>query len=312
MPKKWFVFLFTMILCTLSLTACKQGETMTDTSTEESEMSTEESETEDEIPTSIMVWEREFSVDEINAGIKNLINNVLYYYGDHEDSDYMMYNKNLVLNQKIEYDLFYIPNTGDGENDKIWGGEILFVMPGIEHPLSQPDDVQIYGMSTRITEEGISSAYLAANRISTDRYKSLFDNEEYIYLGRHSLYMEEIVPPVYEEKSEEWKRNVETGIQLYMDQNEIYGGESFKPGKYKVYVMNFTKADCDSWILFEHEDGDIYYGIYYYVNIDWPNSPANLNHVELKDEDRVEYSKSYYEKLKEHAAICVEYEVKEK
>ena len=305
--KKWFVLLFTIILCTLSLTACKQGESMTD-------ISTKESETEDEIPTSIMVWEREFSVDEINAGIKNNINNNLYYHGDHEDSDLMMHNKNLVLNQNIEYDLFYIPNTGEDEFDKIWGGEILFIMPGIEHPLSQPDDVKIYEMGARITEEGISLEYLAARHISIDRYKSYFENEEYIYLGCHSMCIEEIVPPVYEEKSEEWKDNTEKSIQLYMDENDFYSDDSknLKQGKYKVYVKNFTKADSDSWILFEHEDGDVYYGIYYYVNIDWPNSPANLNHVELVDESGVEYMKSYFEKVKANAAICVEYEVKEK
>ena len=276
MMKKWFVLLFTIIRCTLSLSACKQEELLTDKSTEESEVA-------DEIPTSIMVGNREFSVDEINAGIINVFNNELYYHGDHEESEYMYHNKNLVLNQNIEYELYYSPFTGDSQDLQLYGCEILLVMPEIEHPLSQPDDIQIYQFGVGIREEGMGSGFSSGYRTYKDTYKSFLLERGYVYLGRHSMCIEEIVPPVYEEKSEEWKNNTEKSIQLYMDENDFYSDENknLKPGKYKVYVKNFTKVALDSWIIFEHENGDVYYGIYYNIHNQWPNSPANLNHVEL-------------------------------
>ena len=96
-----------------------------------------------------------------------------------------------------------------------------------------------------------------------------------------------------------------------MDNNNFSAikDKNLRPGNYHVYVQGFDPADVDSIIAFEHEDGTIYFGHFYFVHNSVPNRPADLNHVSIPEYSTQEDSAKILEKIRSCAAISMEYAV---
>lgn len=254
----------------------------------------------------IEVDNKKITIKEILKGINDTFNNVLYYHGDDDTSAYLTSNKNLFLNNELEVELYFESNSNTGEKAFVYPPKIYLVITNIAHPLSSEDTTKLYEFGIEITEFGMrSDFYYQGHSISKEKYNFLKD--DMVYLGQYTMLLEDVVKPNFEEMDDTWKKNVASAIKLYMDNNFYSETEkNLAAGEYKVYVQSFFKSDNDTKIIFEHENGKIYVGNYYFVHEIAPNKPADLNKVVLSD-DNTEAFKKYLEKVRSNSAVTVEY-----
>ena len=250
---------------------------------------------------------KDFSVKEVTDGICDTFNSVLYYQQCKGNSTIV--STDLVLKNEIKYKLYFMPGA-IGEKSIIKPSKIYGVVTSLEHPASSDEETVLYTFGIDITEQGLKSDFSLLGHIVID-YQSLIDDGT-VYLGEYSMYLDKIEKPFYKKKNEEWEKNVKSAICLYMDKNDFYGedNKNLKPGNYHIYIQNFTESDQDSTIIFEHENGDIYSGIYYFVQNATQDVCADLNKVVLIEDSELPIFKEYLKKVKLDPAISFEYVVK--
>ncbi len=266
-------------------------------------------ETEPDVANSVTVNGRTFSIEEINAGIKDTFNNRMYdteaYDYSNDDRDIvrnnLIVNKKLILHKDVEYDLYFDPeNVGYSFPEMT----VYIVINNMLYPSSTEENPQVYAFGIRITEWGLQSDFILESfgpkKETYEFYKDV------TYLGRYTMRIDEIIKPQYEQMDSEWVESTKRNIRMYMDENM---DEILESGNYHVYVKKFFKGDTDSIIFFEHENGNIYRAYYYFVHYSAEGS-ADLNHLELVEYDESESFKKYYEKIKSDPAVSLEYSVK--
>ncbi|SEW32751.1 hypothetical protein [[Clostridium] fimetarium] len=252
-----------------------------------------------------------FPIDEINAGIKDTFNSVLYYHGNDDTSSYLTSNKNIILKKDLQYELYYEPNSKSGLEAFVFSPKIYLVITNMQYPLSSEGTPQLYEYGIDITEWGLRSDFSYQGHWP-QRETYSFSGNELIHLGSYRMRIEEIKKPVYETIDDEWKENAKSAIRLYMDMNDFYGDESHNlaPGNYHIYVQKFFKTDKDSIIIFENENGSIYTGYYYFVHDISTSHPADLNKVALNESSSEKSFEIYLEKVRLDPAVAMEYKVK--
>lgn len=268
---------------------------------------------------SIVVNGTTFSVQQINDGIKNAFNNSLYYHGKLY-SDFLDANVDLVLNKGIEYDLFYAPEfvyeyslTGDAQTLL---PEVIMVITNMEYPVSIDGTTQLYMYGIVVTEQGFQTDFNSISPIPKGEKYNFLYNREAIPLGTYTMCISEITQPLHEKMSDEWKIQTEEAIRMYMDANDFYINKEMNllPGEYHIYVEGFSKSDVHSEIVFEHENGNIYMGEFYFVHNYYEGKLANLNKVQLVEiNGSVEeaYYADYLGKLLENSPLVMEYTIQE-
>ncbi len=259
---------------------------------------------------SVTVNGESFSIEEINKGIKETFNTVLYNHGYHDVINYLPLNKNIILKKDVDYEL-YFESYNDGFEAIAFPPKIYLVITNIQHPLSSEESPQLYVFGINITEWGLCSDFSYQGHVSQKEMNS-FSGRNVVHLGSYTMRIEEIMIPAYETMDDDWKEKVEREIRLYMDENNFYSNkdENLEPGNYHIYVQKFLKSDKDSIIIFEHENGSIYTGFYYFVHEVSGNHPADLNKVSLIESDDEESFKVYIEKVRSDPALNMEYVVK--
>lgn len=258
----------------------------------------------------ITINEKKFPLEEINEGIKNTFNSVLYYYGNDDTSDYITANKDIILNKEIKYELYLEPNSNEGIEAVVSPQKIYFVITNVQHPLSTTGDLRLYEFGIDITELGLRSDFSYQGHVLQGE-KYSFIGDQTVYLGTYTMLIDEIKKPDYEKMDDEWKKKVEAAIRLYMDRNNFYSDrdDNLASGKYRIYVQSFFKSDKDSTIIFENENGDIYVGDYYFVHDIAATEPADLNNVMLNMSSDEKTFTSYLEKVHSDPAIAMEYSI---
>lgn len=242
---------------------------------------------------------RTYSIEEIQQGILKTFHTEFYY----ASNDDLHLNRNLILNKALEYDLVFV--------DDLFQSYVLLIINNLEHPLST-EEKPLFVFGIAFSEQGMEEKFYTFGTTTRDTLTHMTEERNKMYLGRYFLHISEIVKPQHEQMSEEWKQRAETAIQRYMDKNDFYSKteKNLEPGKYHVYIKGFSKGDVDTIIVFEHENGNIYQGFYYFVHDISADTPADLNHVELVSEPDGDYAQ-WLDKLKENAALSMEYSVQE-
>ena len=244
---------------------------------------------------SVKVNNTNISVENINNEIMQVFNNALYYQPDGLFSQFR--------DTPVEYELYFVPDS-----DVVSLPKIYLIVTNKEHPLSDSQSSKRYKFGISLTENGLQSDFCEQSYVNVQSNWSTSVPEEAIYLGHYTMQINKIVQPIYEEMSDSWKRNAETAIRFYMDKNDFYSkkDKNLQPGKYKVYVRGFYESDADSVIVFEHENGSVYLGQYYFVHHIPDGIPANLNHVELVKNADSEFEE-YLRRLKLTTVLHMEY-----
>lgn len=254
-----------------------------------------------------------FSVEEIKNGIKNTLNSVLYYYGNDDTSDYLTSNKNIILKKDLKYELYFKPNSNNKADAFIFPPKIYFAITNIQHPLSSPDNILLYEFGIDVTEWGLRSEFSYQGNTTKGKPYS-FIGDDTIYLGSHTMRIDEIKKPEHEEMDDEWKKKAHKAIQLYMDKNDFYADkdDNLEPGKYHVYIQKFSKSDKDSTIIFKNQNGIIYVGYYYFVHDISDDNAADLNGVELVETANEKAFQIYLERVCSNPALEMEYTLTQK
>ena len=254
---------------------------------------------------SITVNGRVFTVEEIKEGIGKTLNNILYY-----SNNLIWLDKELILHKKLEYDLFYVPSIHDNtKNADFYHGMIYLVITNVLHPYPSGSDPQLCVYGIGIKRWGLQSHFFYASRTEKEKPDAFLiaeKRETAIFLGSHSIRIDEIKTPKHEQMDDTWKESVKKEVQLYMDNSVTLADITFmSPGKYNVYIQGFSESDDDTDIYFENEDGDIYRGLYYFIhNVSKHTEswPADLNHVE-----RLEDAGTFaFEKVRANAVLSFE------
>lgn len=292
------IFLLLGVLC-----SCKEVTTPTQ---KEVTTSTQE---EQDLPSEkyITVHETSFTVGQINEQIKQAINTRLYYYGHHFDSDNIFSNRNLILNQNLEYDLYLVPSPYPEMNfEDLYLPQIQFVITNLDHPLSTEGERKLYMAGIEITRKGLRSDFCRGYHIN--------EGEKIAgeFLGHYTMCFTEITTPTHDVMSDEWKNQAETALRLAMDANYFYAKEekNLPAGNYRVYIEGFSESDSHSTVVFEHEDGRTYTSTFRYLHTITEGKPANLD--KLFAYDHSDENDDYLDKLRENAVLSMEYAVKEK
>lgn len=243
---------------------------------------------------------REYSIEEIQEGILKAFNTEFYYAGDYD----VPMNRNLVLNKTLNYDLVFV--------DHEFQPFVLLIVNNLEHPWSTEEE-PLYKFGIAFSEQGMEEKFYTMGTATRTELTFMTEERGETYLGSYSLHITEIVKPQHEQMSEEWKQQAEAAIRRYMDKNDFHyeKEENLEPGKYHVYIKGFSKADVDSVIVFEHENGNVYQGLYYFVHDISETRTADLNHVELVEDPGDSYYKEWLDKVRENAALHMEYWVQD-
>lgn len=255
--------------------------------------------TEDQV---ITVDAAQFTVEQINEQIKEAINSDMYYSGYFTDSDNIFSNRDLLLNQPLEYALYYVTTTGPR---KLSPAEIRVLITNHEHPLSASLGKQyLYEIAFFINENGLEY-YCQTRHTAADAEPTG------TFLGNYTMCFTEFTKPQHEVMSEEWKAQAKAALALYMDQNDFnaYDKRNLPAGNYRVYIKGFYKSDYDSTIIFQREDGLIYSGRYLFLHTISEGNPADLHRVEFLG--YADNMTQYLERVRENCAFSMEYTVKE-
>lgn len=248
--------------------------------------------------TNVTVGKEVFSDTELCRQIENTMNTVLYYCNDDETSK-------LLLNRQLEYALYFLP--GETPYNYVFPPKLRIVIENIPHPRSTASESLFYDFQIEITEKGVASDFCASSSSSHDEINRIGEHGE-ILLGHYSMCLPTVFKPSGETMSQEWADAAERALQLYMDQNDFYveKEDNLPSGKYRVYIRGFTAADRNSRVYFEHEDGRVYEGFYYFVHEISTERRADLNHVKLAAYEEENFG-VYFERVKNSAALRIEY-----
>ena len=247
----------------------------------------------------ITVNNRTLSIEEINNGIKNVFNTQLYYHPNGH-----LYQ--FVSNQ-IEYDLYFSSKQVTSLSLPL----IYIFVTNIEHPLSSEQSPRLYRFGVCVNEYGLQSYFYEGGApVSPQENWGTCPPEGTMYLGHYSMDLNQNTQPIHEKMTDQWKQRAEAAIRIYMDKNDFSSvdAENLQAGKYNVYIQGFSESDVDSTIIFEHENGQVYLGRYYFVHYIVETAAADLNHVELMENIDTEFM-DYLDKLKMNAAFSMEYVV---
>ncbi|MDR1735657.1 MAG: hypothetical protein LBR85_02150 [Oscillospiraceae bacterium] len=245
----------------------------------------------------ITIGETEFSVKDINKGIAEVFNSRLYYHGEDSESNYLTYNKNLVLHRDIEYELYV--NTKENM--------VCFIITNQLHPLSTEDNPLFYHFGVEITEKGLRSVFSTIAHGPREKGYMFYERDA-VYHGSYVLRIDETNKPVHEKMSDEWIESRKAALGLYMEETREANMQdyAFKPGNYQIYVAGFNESDIDSVVIFEHESGLVYSGFCYFVHNSEPGL-ISLNKVELVKDLTSRYFVKYLERVKSNPALSMEY-----
>lgn len=307
--KKIIVFIVLFVVCIIGCESSNESISQNDLQSELPRISnaTEPDDNLDEFV--IYVDDRGYTVEDINAGIKNAFNEQLYYHGEY-DSDYILTNKDIIQGKNVEYDLYLCKSA------EYTSPYATIYIRNIEHYQSTPENPLFYSMSIFLTKYGMPSDFNSCGPIKKD---AVCDESD--YLGKYSMRIDEIIRPNYEEIGEALEKNVKSAVQLYMDRNDFMGEEktfsegpevqtSFKTGAYNVYVKKFSEADTDSTVIFEHEDGSIYEAKYCFVHDAIETKEANLRYIFYYSAiNETDGHKSFVDKVKKDPVLCFKYVV---
>ena len=186
---------------------------------------------------------------------------------------------------------------------------MLLCVNNMEHPLSTEEEPKImFGVA--FSDYGMAEEFCTFGATSEEEFENIVDSRGTVYLGKHTMCIGEISKPEHEQMSAEWVQAAKSAIRLYMDKNDFHyeAEKNLAPGNYRVYVKGFSKGDTDSRIIFEHENGSLYEGLYYFVHDISQDSVADLNHVALVSEPDEAYMQRLA-KVRENAALIMEYSV---
>lgn len=251
------------------------------------------------VKSKILAKGKEYSIEEIQQGILKAFNTEFYYASD----DDVHLNRNLILNKALEYDLVFVD---DGVQSYV-----ILIVNNLEHPLST-EEKPLYSFGVAFSKQGMAEKFHSFGKQPRDALTFMTEERGGVYLGNYSLHISEITKPQHEQMSDEWKWLAEAAIRRYMDKNDFYGekDKNLQPGKYHIHIKGFAVGDTDTTVVFEHEDGDVYQGFYYFVHDISKDTPADLNHVELVSELNANYAE-WIEKVRENATLSMEYSVQE-
>lgn len=252
---------------------------------------------------------RTFTIEEIIEGVMDTFNCQMYLYGNDPTSDNILCNKELILHQDIEYELCYRP-----PGPYSLYGRIIVMMPNMLHPYSTDENPRVYFFGIFISEIGLESDFSLGDSCPQNISLSTESGED-IYLGSYTIRIDEVTRPPFEVMDTEWVENTENAIRLYMDGDyhaELGIKHDLEPGNYLAYVQPFFRADVRGYIIFEHENGNVYWGWYDWVHDDIGDYPASLNHVELAYNPNDASFLSYLEKVRSDSQVNLEYSVKER
>ena len=295
--RKWFAF--TMVICLLiAMTACRRnvpGATVASTGDTQKTAPSNAETNPPSMQIKITAKGREYAIEEIRQGILKAFHTEFYYAGN----DALHLNRNLILNKTLTYDLVFVEDQ--------FLPYVLLIVNNLEHPLSTEEE-PLYSFGIAFSEQGMEEKFYTYGTAASNTLAYMTEDRDEVYLGSYSLRVSEIAKPQHEQMSEEWKQRAEAAIQLYMDKNDFYSEKekNLEPGKYQVYIKGFSKGDVDSIIIFEHENGNVYQGFYYFVHGISEAQPADLNHVELVADPSDGYGQ-WLEKVREGAALHMEY-----
>ena len=294
------VLLIIMFICTLLNSCQNNSEAMLDISNQ----------TNSKHENLVTVNGRSFSIEEINVGIKDTFNSVLYYHGNDDTSSYLTSNKNIILEKELKYELFFESNSNNDSKSHVFPPKIYLVITNMQHPLSSEGSLQMYEFGINITEWGLQSDFSYQGH-GPQRESYSFSGNDVIYLGSYTVRINEVKKPAYDTIADEWKENAKSAIRLYMDKNVFYADKSYNlaKGNYHIYVQKFFKSDKDSIIIFENENGSIYTGYYYFVHDISGVHPANLNKIALNENSNEKSFEMYLEKVRLDPAVAMEYTV---
>jgi len=260
----------------------------------------------------VVVNGRAFSVDEIIDGIKAVFNSDMYYFGLDWYEPFFQ--------KDVEYDLYYAQRVGVASAPE---KAIHMIITNVLHDLSSENEFLYQVVGINITEYGLLDGFYYRSYGSwEDMVLTRHEGEN--YLGHYIMRIDEVIPPQYEPKDAEWQESTIKVIQEYMDQTLLdYADEDYalKPGNYHVYMRNFPRGETYSLVVFEHQNGDVYWGQYCHLNytsneyapyishvsrIDW----ENLDESAGWEQEDAEMLRGYIEKIKLDPAISFEYAVK--
>jgi len=238
---------------------------------------------------------KEYSIEDIQRGILKAFHTEFYYASD----DNLHLNRKLILSKTLTYDLVFV--------DDQFLPYVLLIVNNLEHPLST-EEKPLYSFGIAFSEQGMEEKFYTYGTTSSNTLAYMTEDRDEVYLGSYSLHINEIAKPQHEQMSNEWKKQAEAAIQRYMEKNDFYSEKekNLEPGKYSVYIKGFSKGDIDSIIVFEHENGNIYQGFYYFVHSISTELPADLNHVEFVANSSGSY-KEWVDKVRESPALHMEY-----
>lgn len=235
---------------------------------------------------------KSFSLEEMNSQIENTFNNVLYLHGT------ILWLGD-ILNQNVKYDLYYEPNSKSGPEAFVNAPKIYLIIASPQ--INQKENKELV-IGIDVTEWGLRSGFSYQGLISLDQTDDFVEGMD--FLGSFSMHIDKIIPPKYQTVDSDWQKKMKNAIQLYMDDENLNQG--LPEGNYTVYVQKFFESDKDSSILFEHENGDIYIGDYYFIHEVSGENPADLNKVELYEYSDESFKK-YVEKVRLDPAVSLEY-----
>lgn len=247
-------------------------------------------------PFVITVGKTTFTEDELCRQLENTVNAELYYSGT-------IYEH--LLNRRLEYALYYKAPNYYWDKPKVG-----LVIENVPHPRSTESETLFPAFIICISEMGLESTFWGVDYITQGGINSVSENG-WIFIGRHTMCFPTASTPSREIMSREWADAAEKALRLYMDKNDFYAEKekNLPSGKYRIYIHGFTAADTDTFVFFEHEDGRVYGGYYYFVHEFSGEWPADLNHVERYLSYENADSQQYFERIKETAALVMEYAV---
>ena len=242
-----------------------------------------------------------YTEEELCRQVENTFNTVAWYSGDDRVRD-------IPITQEIEYTLYEIP--GKTPYSFLDPPKVRVTIENIPHPRSTESETYYYDFQINVTENGLGSDFCASGASPYSSIDSTGEQGERL-IGHYSMNLPAVTKPVIEVMSREWTDAAENALRKYMDWNEFYGRSktNLPVGNYHVYIKGFTAADMNTLVYFEHEDGRVYEGYYYFVHGVSGERIADLNHVALAlAYDSEDFLRSF-ERVKETAALTMEYAI---
>jgi len=246
----------------------------------------------------VIVGDRVFTVEEINAGIKDTFN--CYFYL-HELYDLYMIDRKNMIGKDIEYELFFIPTNYDGLAAELFPPKIGLTITSFQYPeLSEDGRPQFYSFWINVTPKGLQSDFFYQG-FGPQKSSEYYSESRWVYLGSHTMLIGEIYKPQFEVMDEEWVKKADNSIRLFLDFAPTY----WKPGKYHITVKGFFESDTKSIIVIESENGVIHQGFIYSVHSITGEHMASIR-ITIIENPTEEAFQNWLKLIKLDAAVSME------